>query len=86
MNPSERLEEKGKHFGRAAPETDVDRRAQRSDLGVDLDEEGPGSLAGEDGKHKWFETILVDTQHPNITKNPKMRWASSPANRKRALR
>lgn len=43
-------------------------------------------IAGEDGRHKWFETILADTQHPNIKDNPKMRWASSPANRKRALR
>jgi len=43
-------------------------------------------LVGEDGKHKWFETILVDTQHPNVTRDPKMRWVSSPANRKRALR
>lgn len=43
-------------------------------------------LAGEDGKHKWFETILADSQHPNITRNPKLRWIASPANRKRALR
>ncbi len=43
-------------------------------------------LAGEDGRHKWFEVALADANHPNITKNPKMRWAASPANRKRALR
>lgn len=43
-------------------------------------------LAGEDGRHEWFEVILVDTQHGNIKNDPKMRWAASPANRKRALR
>jgi len=43
-------------------------------------------LVGEDGKHQWYEAALADTQHGNIKKNPKLRWMSSPANRKRALR
>ena len=43
-------------------------------------------LAGEDGRHKWFEVALADTQHTNITKNPKLKWIASSANRKRALR
>lgn len=41
---------------------------------------------GEDGRHKWFEVVMVDTAHSNIKKNPKMRWASAPANKKKALR
>lgn len=43
-------------------------------------------LAGEDGKHKWFEVALANTQHANIVKNPKLKWISSSSNRKRALR
>jgi len=43
-------------------------------------------LAGEDGKHQWYEVALADTHHGNVRKNPKLRWMSSPANRKRALR
>lgn len=38
---------------------------------------------GEDGMYKWFEVILVDPKHPNITKNPKTKWMANPANRKR---
>ena len=30
-------------------------------------------IAGEDGRHKWFEVVLVDPEHGNIKKNPKMR-------------
>lgn len=43
-------------------------------------------LVGEDGKHKWFEVVLVDSAHPNIVRNPATKWASTPANAKRALR
>ena len=28
----------------------------------------------EDGKHKWFEVILVDKHHPQIKADPKLRW------------
>lgn len=41
---------------------------------------------GEDGKHKWFEVVMVDPEHGNIKRDPKMRWASAAKNRKRALR
>ena len=43
-------------------------------------------LVGADGKHKWFEVVMADTQHPNIRNDPKARWMSSPASRKRAFR
>ncbi|MBI2545216.1 MAG: 50S ribosomal protein L15e [Candidatus Aenigmarchaeota archaeon] len=38
---------------------------------------------GEDGVYKWFEVILVDPTHPNLKNNPKMKWVTNPANRKR---
>lgn len=41
---------------------------------------------GEDGKQKWFEVILVDMQHANILKNPKLRWAAHPSNENKYLR
>jgi len=28
----------------------------------------------EDGKHKWFEIILVDPQHPCIKNDPQLNW------------
>ena len=31
-------------------------------------------LVGEDGKHKFYEVILVDPHHPAIVKDPKMGW------------
>jgi large subunit ribosomal protein L15e len=41
---------------------------------------------GEDGKHKWYEIILVDPMHPVILKDPKISWIATPANRGRAFR
>jgi len=29
---------------------------------------------GQDGKHKWYETILVDTNHPSIMKDKNLKW------------
>jgi large subunit ribosomal protein L15e len=29
---------------------------------------------GEDGMYKWFETVLVDPNHPNIKKDPEINW------------
>jgi len=29
---------------------------------------------GEDGKHKWYEIILVDPNHPVIKKDPHLKW------------
>ncbi len=40
----------------------------------------------EDGKHKWFEVILVDPNHPCIKNDPKLNWICSPSNRKRVFR
>lgn len=28
----------------------------------------------EDGKHKWFEIILVDPEHPCVKSDPKINW------------
>jgi large subunit ribosomal protein L15e len=41
---------------------------------------------GEDGKQKWFEVILVDPLMPEIKNDRRMKWISSPANRKRVQR
>ena len=41
---------------------------------------------GEDGKHKYFEVILVDPHHPVIRSDPKLNWLCSPGNRNRVLR
>jgi large subunit ribosomal protein L15e len=32
---------------------------------------------GEDGKHKWYEVILVDPNHPVIKADPKLNWMCS---------
>jgi len=40
----------------------------------------------EDGKHKWFEVILVDPEHPCIKNDPKLNWICNPANRRRVFR
>ena len=31
---------------------------------------------GQDGRHKFFEVILVDPQHPTIAKDPRTSWIS----------
>jgi len=41
---------------------------------------------GEDGIHKWFEVIMVDTSHPNIVNDSKVNWLSNAANKRRAFR
>ena len=41
-------------------------------------------LAGEDGKNKWFEVVLVDGSHGTTKKNPKMKWVSK--NNRKSLR
>ncbi len=40
----------------------------------------------EDGKQKWFEVILVDTNHSCIKNDPKLNWICKPAHRKRVFR
>jgi len=32
---------------------------------------------GEDGRHYWYEVILVDRAHPQILSDPKLNWISS---------
>jgi large subunit ribosomal protein L15e len=41
---------------------------------------------GEDGRHKWYEVILVDTHHPVIMADPKINWICNPKNSNRANR
>ncbi len=40
----------------------------------------------EDGKHKYFEVILVDPHHPVIKSDPKINWICEPHQRGRAHR
>lgn len=40
----------------------------------------------EDGKHIWFEVILVDPNHPCIKNDQKLNWICKPANKKRVFR
>lgn len=41
---------------------------------------------GEDGRHKWFEVILVDVNHPVIKADPKLNWICSSKHTHRAIR
>lgn len=41
---------------------------------------------GEDGRHKYYEVILVDPEHPVIRSDSKINWICEPANRGRAFR
>jgi len=41
---------------------------------------------GEDGRHKWFEVILVDPNHPVIKSDPKINWICSSKHGDRAGR
>jgi len=41
---------------------------------------------GEDGKHHYYEIILVDPVHPAILKDPKINWISNAPNARRVLR
>jgi large subunit ribosomal protein L15e len=41
---------------------------------------------GEDGRHKWYEVILVDVNHPVIKADPKMNWICSSKHSNRANR
>lgn len=42
--------------------------------------------AGQDGKHYWYEIILLDKESPVIKADSKVSWIASPANRRRAFR
>ena len=41
---------------------------------------------GEDGKHHFYEVILVDPIHPSIMKDPKINWITDTTNKRRVLR
>ena len=41
---------------------------------------------GEDGKHKYYEVILVDPHHPVIKADPKINWISEKQHRGRVYR
>lgn len=41
---------------------------------------------GEDGKHKWFEVILVDPHHPVIKSDKNLNWICDPSIKGRASR
>lgn len=41
---------------------------------------------GEDGKHKWYEIIMVDPAHPVIKKDPKLNWLCRPSQKGRVFR
>lgn len=43
-------------------------------------------LIGKDGKHYFYEVILVDPSKPEIQKDKKINWITKPANKKRVLR
>ena len=40
----------------------------------------------EDGKHKWFEIILVDPYHPSIINDKKINWICNRAHKGRTFR
>lgn len=42
--------------------------------------------AAEDGKHKWYEVIFVDPQHPAIKNDKNIKWVTAAAHRRRVLR
>ena len=41
---------------------------------------------GKDGRHFYFDVIMVDPTKPEILNDPTMRWIANPKNRKRAER
>ena len=41
---------------------------------------------GEDGKHKFYEVILVDPHHPSILADKDLKWVANAGNTKRVLR
>ena len=43
-------------------------------------------FVGEDGKHKWFEVVMIDPNHPVIKADPKLKWISSGKHYHRAER
>lgn len=40
----------------------------------------------EDGKHKWFEVIMADPEHPSVKNDDGLNWICDSSQRKRASR
>jgi len=40
----------------------------------------------KDGKHKWFEVILIDREHPRIKNDHRTKWVLNKSNKGRAFR
>lgn len=41
---------------------------------------------GEDGQHKWYEVILVDSHHPVIRSDKRINWIAKPQHKGRVSR
>jgi len=41
---------------------------------------------GQDGRHKWFEILFVDPNHPVIQKDKRINWITAPQHRHRVYR
>ncbi len=41
---------------------------------------------GQDGRHYWYEIILVERVHPGIDKDKNLNWITNPSNKGRAFR
>jgi large subunit ribosomal protein L15e len=41
---------------------------------------------GQDGRHKWYEVILVDGHHPSVLADVNLSWIGNPVHRGRAER
>ena len=41
---------------------------------------------GQDGRHKFYEVILVDVSHPAIINDPKIAWIAAKQHRSRVYR
>ncbi len=43
-------------------------------------------FVGKDGKHIWYEVIIVDTASPSIKKDKKLKWITEPQHKGRVYR
>jgi large subunit ribosomal protein L15e len=43
-------------------------------------------FVGEDGKHAWFECIMVDPCHPSIKNSSEIKWIAEKQHKRRAFR
>jgi large subunit ribosomal protein L15e len=41
---------------------------------------------GADGRHHFYEIILVDPHHPSIQNDPQIKWITKPKNKRRVQR